>query len=51
MKLNYTKKEVNPDREMHKHDKLKYRFITFLEQKVLGGMELGGFKNYELLKK
>jgi hypothetical protein len=33
----------------HKHDRLKYRLLTFVEQKLLGGRELGGFKNYELL--
>ena len=34
----------------HKHDRLKYRMLTFLEQKVFGGRQLGGFKNYILLK-
>ncbi|NLP03097.1 MAG: hypothetical protein GX089_11420 [Fibrobacter sp.] len=34
----------------HKHDRLKYRILTFLEQKVFGGRQLGGFKNYILLK-
>jgi hypothetical protein len=32
------------------HDKLKYRFLTFLEQKIFGGRQIGGFKNYRLLK-
>jgi len=33
------------------HDKLKYRFLTFLEQNFFGGSQIGGFKNYKLLKK
>ena len=35
----------------HKHDKFKYRLLTFLEQKVFGGRQLGGFRNYLLLNK
>lgn len=38
------------DRALHKHERLKYRFLTFLEQQLLGGKEIFGFKNYELLK-
>lgn len=34
----------------HKHNKLKYRILTFIEQKFLGGRLIGGFKNYKLLK-
>jgi hypothetical protein len=34
----------------HKHDRFKYRFVTFIEQKLLGGRQLFGFKNYVLLK-
>ena len=37
-------------RPRFKHEKLKYRIITFLEQKVLRGRSLGEFKNYNLLK-
>jgi hypothetical protein len=33
-----------------KHDLFRYRFLTFLEQKLLGGRQLGGFRNYLLLK-
>lgn len=32
-----------------KHDKLKYRLLTFFEQRLIGGRQIGGFKNYELL--
>ena len=34
----------------HKHDKLKYRLLTKIEQTVLGGTQIAGFKNYELIK-
>jgi hypothetical protein len=33
----------------HKHDKIKYRVLTFIEQNFLGGRLIGGFKNYKLL--
>jgi len=39
----------NPYREPHKHERLKYRVLTFLENRVLGGRQIGGFKNYRLL--
>ncbi len=38
----------NPMRAPHKHEKTKYRIVTALEQ-MLGGREIGGHKNYELL--
>jgi hypothetical protein len=33
-----------------KHEKWKYKLLTFIEQRLLGGKELFGFKNYNLLK-
>lgn len=48
--LNYSSREQGINREKFKHDKWKYRFLTFLEQKILGGREIGGFKNYILIK-
>lgn len=36
---------------IHKQDRLKYRILTFLEQKICGGRQIGGFKNYNLLKR
>lgn len=47
-KLQYNGK---PDhgREPHKHERFKYRFISFIEQYILGGRQLGGFRNYEPL--
>jgi hypothetical protein len=38
------------DKTRFHHDKLKYRFLTFLEQNLFGGRQIGGFKNYVLLK-
>jgi glycosyltransferase involved in cell wall biosynthesis len=38
------------DRTHYHHDRFKYRFLTFLEQNFLGGRQIGGFKNYVLLK-
>ena len=40
----------NRNRLPHKHEKWKYRLLTFLEQQILGGTELFGFKNYELIR-
>lgn len=48
--LNYNRYEKDENREKFKHDRLKYRILTFIEQRILGGKELGGFKNYILLK-
>ncbi len=49
--LNYSSKELNPDRDKRKHDKLKYRILSFIEEHLLGGRRIGSFKNYDLLKK
>ena len=48
-KLQYTGKP-NPYRQPHKHERLKYRFLSFLEKYLFGGRQIGGFKNYILLK-
>lgn len=45
--------QLSPNRSVirkHKHEKLKYRFLTFLEQTFFNGKLIGGFKNYKLLK-
>lgn len=44
--LQYKGKSVHK----HKHDRFKYRLLTFLEQNICGGRQIGGFKNYVLLK-
>jgi hypothetical protein len=38
-------------RKKHAHEKFKYRFLTFIENNLLGGESIGGFKNYKLLNK
>ncbi len=38
-------------RKKHKHERLKYRILTFFEQEILGGRTLGSFRNYHLLKR
>ncbi|HEY3401927.1 MAG TPA: hypothetical protein VGK59_00990 [Ohtaekwangia sp.] len=35
----------------HKHDKLKYKVLTFIEQHFLNGEQLFGFKNYNLVRR
>ena len=34
----------------HKQDKLKYRLLSFIEQNILGGKQIAGLKNYNLVK-
>lgn len=41
----------NPKKtKLQKHEKFKYRFLTFIEQKFFKGRSLFGFKNYKILK-
>jgi hypothetical protein len=44
------KGKPNPAREPHKHERLKYRVISFIEKYLLAGHALGGFKNYRLIR-
>lgn len=37
----------NRFRPIHKHEKLFYRVLSFIEYKILGGVQIGGFKNYK----
>ena len=46
--LDYTGNNF-PDRDLYKHEKLKYRIVSWLEQNIFNGAELGGFKNYNLV--
>lgn len=48
--LNYSKK-TQLNRDKMKHEKLKYRLITFLENTFNGGKDFFGFKNWDLYKK
>ena len=35
----------------HKHERLKYRVLTFIEQTFLGGRQIMSFKNYKLARR
>ena len=48
--LNYGK-ILELTRSLNKHEKLKYRIITWLEQKLFGGQHLFGYSNWNLLKR
>jgi hypothetical protein len=37
------------NRPISKHEKLKYRILSWVEDNLLGGYVVGGFKNYRLL--
>lgn len=41
----------NKNRSKHKHEVLKYKIRSWIEIKLLGGREIGGFKNYHLVEK
>ncbi|MBU8893699.1 MAG: hypothetical protein KOO66_13045 [Bacteroidales bacterium] len=43
--------KANNKRKKHAHEKIKYRCLTWIENNLRGGVSLGGFKNYILLKK
>ena len=47
--LNYGDGQEAAERSPHKHERFKYRLLTFLEQNILGGKQIGGFRNYVLL--
>ena len=49
--LNYNSVDNNAERKKHKHERLKYRLLTFLENNFLSGKRLFQFKNYELIQK
>jgi hypothetical protein len=38
------------NRDKMKHERLKYRMLSWIEENLLGGYVIGGFKNYTLLK-
>lgn len=39
----------DPYREPHKHERFKYRLLTFIENRLLGGHRILTFKNYSLV--
>lgn len=40
----------NQRRPAHKHEKIKYRFLTFIENNILRGKEIFGYSNWKILK-
>ena len=55
LKLNWRDKlqysgSPNKYRMKHKHERFKYRFLSMIEKIFNGGKQLGGFRNYILLK-
>ncbi|HZE82718.1 MAG TPA: glycosyltransferase family 2 protein [Puia sp.] len=44
--LEQSKNKVRAQSVRHKHEKLKYRILTFIEQNFLGGRQILSFKNY-----
>ena len=38
------------DRKLHKHERPKYRFYSWFEKTFNNGKQIGGFRNYHLLK-
>ncbi|MCB0496767.1 MAG: hypothetical protein KDC79_11580 [Cyclobacteriaceae bacterium] len=49
-KLNYGgKKDLS--RHKFKHEKIKYRIRSWIELNLLGGREIGGFRNYKIVAK
>ena len=41
----------NPSRPPHKHERFKYRLLSFIENAFLSGKRLGEYKNYILLNR
>lgn len=40
-----------PDRPLFKHEKLKYRILSWIENNIMGGRGIFGFRNYLLIRK
>jgi len=49
-KLQYSGKP-DPSRAPHKHEKLKYKFLSFIENNILSGKKICEYRNYILLDK
>ncbi len=48
--LNFSDK-WEKNRALQKHEKLKYKIRSWIELNLLGGREIGGFKNYKIVAK
>ncbi len=49
--LRYSGPKYGRNKHRNKHEKLKYRLISWIEKYLLFGHRLGEFKNYRLIKK
>ncbi len=47
-KLNYGKK-LHVNRPIAKHEKIKYRTLSFIEKNILGGKKIFGYKNWNIV--
>jgi hypothetical protein len=43
-------KNYKPKRQLMKHEKLKYRLLTFIEKKVLRSKQLFAYSNWKILR-
>ncbi len=41
----------DPSRELHKHERFKYRLLSFIEKYLAGGRHIGEFRNYRIIRK
>lgn len=48
-KLDYGNRR-KPGRALHKHEKLRYRILSFIEKYLLSGNPLGEFRNYRIIR-
>jgi hypothetical protein len=44
-------KQLKVDRKLMKHEKLKYKLVSFIENVLLGGRELFGYSNWKIVRK
>ncbi|MFO7810718.1 MAG: hypothetical protein R6V47_05040 [Candidatus Delongbacteria bacterium] len=49
-KLQYSGKP-DPSRELHKHERFKYQLLSLIEKFFNGGRQIGGFRNYKMVRK
>ena len=48
-KLQYSG-SIDDSRVLHRHEKLKYRVLSFIEHTFLNGRSLGGFENFHMIR-
>jgi hypothetical protein len=47
--LNLSKKSEELHRQLYKHEKPKYRVMTWIEKHILGGIRIFGYKNWNII--